>query len=463
MKRTLTRSIFVMVLAFAFIAGLILFTVRISINAGDWIQQNYNGHVSGEGGLEKAGKILDRNDTVLAQTIDGVRYYNDDYTTRLATLHVVGDNSLNISTAVQSMYRSELTGFSYIWGLGLPSSLRSSKDIRLTIDSNVCKDVYNAMGDHKGAVVVYNYKTGEVLCSVSTSTYDPQEPPVITEENEEEYSGIYLDRVLSGSYPPGSTFKIITAAAAIENMPDIYERTFTCNGSIEIGGSEVTCLSSHGDIGFKDGLAYSCNVVFAQLAYELGADTMEKTADKMGLTKSYMIGNTPTVAGKYDLSQAGDNDRAWSGIGQYTVLANPMQMAIMCGTIANGGTTVLPYQVKSISLPFGLPGGEASAKEEESDISEDLAAALDEMMRYNVTTYYGDSMFSGLTVCAKTGTAEVGQGKEPHAWMVGYSQDEDAPLAFAVVIENSGYGYSTAGPIAVTAMQECANVLRQGQ
>ena len=93
-------------------------------------------------------------------------------------------------------------------------------------------------------------------------------------------------------------------------------------------------------------------------------------------------------------------------------------------------------------------------------IDAELAQKLDEYMRYDVTSYYGDDLFPTLTVCAKTGTAEVGEGKEPHAWMVGYSKDEDAPLAFAVIVENGGYGYSTAGPVAVAAMEACASVLR---
>lgn len=460
LKRTLTRSIFVLILTIFFVGGLLLFSVRIFLNASDWIQQNYNGHISGSGGLAQAGEILDRDGEILAQTIDGERHYHENYNTRLATLHVVGDNSLNISTAVQSMYRADLTGFNYVWGLGLPESLRSSKDVKLTIDSGACTQVYEAMGSHRGAVVVYNYKTGEVLCSVSTTTYDPWDPPEITEENEEDYAGAYVDRVLSGQYPPGSTFKIITAAAALENMPDIYERTFYCDGGTVIGGKEVSCLSVHGEIGLKEGFAHSCNAVFAQLADELGNDVMEATAEKMGFTKSYSVSGIPTVAGNYDLSEADANDRGWSGIGQYTNIANPMQMAIMCGTIANGGETVLPFEVKNVTSFFGLPGFNVTGKTEENEISAELAAELDNLMRYNVTSYYGDDMFPSLSVCAKTGTAEVGDGKEPHAWFVGYSQDEDAPLAFAVVVENAGYGYSQAGPIAVTAMEACASILR---
>lgn len=452
MRKTRSRSTMVLIIALLAIVGLCVFIVKIFLNAGQWIQHSYNGHLAGSGGLSSAGEIFDRSGNTLAYSQDGERLYNSDYTTRLSTLHVVGDDSLNISSAIQSSYRSQLIGFNYLWGLGLPSSLKAGGNITLTIDSSACNAAYNALGGHNGAVVVYNYKTGEVLCSVSTPTYDPMDPPEITEDNEKEYDGVYVDKVLAGLYAPGSTFKIITAAAALENIPDIENETFTCNGSTNIGGNEITCMHIHGELTMKEGLAQSCNVVFSELAARLGKDKMTAMAEKLGFNSSVIVNGTETARQVYNVSKADENGLGWSGIGQYTVEANPMQMAIMCGAIANGGTAVLPNEIKSGVMEIN--GGTKDM------IDSDLAAKLDEYMRYDVTSYYGDSMFPSLTVCAKTGTAEVGENKEPHAWMVGYSQDEDAPLAFAVIVENGGYGFSTAGPVAVAAMEACASVLR---
>ena len=451
MRKTRSRSTMVLIIALLAIVGLCVFIVKIFLNAGQWIQHSYNGHLAGSGGLSSAGEIFDRSGNTLAYSQDGERLYNSDYTTRLSTLHVVGDDSLNISSAIQSSYRSQLIGFNYLWGLGLPSSLKAGGNITLTIDSSACNAAYNALGEHNGAVVVYNYKTGEVLCSVSTPTYDPMDPPEITEDNEKEYDGVYVDKVLAGLYAPGSTFKIITAAAALENIPDIENETFTCNGSTNIGGNEITCMHIHGELTMKEGLAQSCNVVFSELAARLGKDKMTAMAEKLGFNSSVIVNSTETARQVYNVSKADENGLGWSGIGQYTVEANPMQMAIMCGAIANGGTAVLPNEIKSGVMEIN--GGTKDM------IDSDLAAKLDEYMRYDVTSYYGDSLFPSLTVCAKTGTAEVGENKEPHAWMVGYSQDEDAPLAFAVIVENGGYGFSTAGPVAVAAMEACASVL----
>lgn len=461
MKRILRRSTLIFAVTIAFIGGMGYLSFQLITNADDWVDQPYNAHISGSGGLEQAGAVFDRNGDVLAQTVDGRRVYNEDTSVRKSLLHVVGDNSLNISTAVQSMYRSQLTGYNLIWGLNMPQTLRKSNDIKLTVDAKTCAAAYDVLSsyDKKGACVVYNYRTGDVICSVSTQAYDPEAPPEITEENESEYDGVYLDNVLSSSYTPGSIFKIVTAAAAIENIPDIFERTWNCSGSEEIGGSDVTCVDVHGTINFEQAMAYSCNVVFAELAVELGSEKMTETAEKIGINLTYDVDGVATSKGHYDVSKANTNQLAWSGVGQYNDQVNPMQMAIICGAIANGGTSTSPHIVNDgaseVLSAIGIKSGFGSREM----FSADTAEKLDQIMRYTITDYYGNDLFGGLTVCAKTGTGEVGKDKEPNAWMVGYSKDEDCPLAFACVVEDSGFGFTYAGPVVEAAMIQAAKSL----
>lgn len=459
MKRILRRSTLIFAVAVAFIGGMGYLAFQLAANAEDWVDQPYNYHVSGSGGLSKAGTIFDRNGVVLAQSVDGERVYNENPSVRKSLLHVVGDNSSNISTAVQSFYRSELTGYSLIWGVNMPDSLRKGNDMTLTVDADVCAAAYDVLEGFgkKGACVVYNYETGEVICSVSTFAYDPNSPPEITEENEDEYEGVYLDNVLSSAYTPGSIFKIVTAAAAIENIPDIDQRVWECTGSEEIGGSDITCVDEHGTINFEQALVHSCNVVFAELAVELGPEKMTAMANKLGINDSYKINEINTEKGQYDVSKADTNQLAWSGVGQYEVKTNPMQMAIICGAIANGGKTKVPYTIKDNSL-FGKIGIN-TAEDTHELFNPTTAQKLDQMMRSAVSDYYGDDIFGGLTVCAKTGTGEIGEGREPNAWMVGYAQDDDCPLAFACVVEEAGFGYSYAGPVAEAAMIKAAEKL----
>lgn len=462
MKRTLQRSTLVLIFTIAFIIGIGFFSVELVLNAKDWVDQPYNAHLSGNGGLEKAGSITARDGTPLAQTVDGKRVYNDDEGVRRALLHTVGDDSLNISTAIQSKYRSNLTGYSLIWGLNMPQSMRTSRDITLTVDAPTCKTAYDALtyrfGEPKrGACVVYNYQTGEVVCSVSTPGYDPADPPRVTEENESEYEGVYLDNVLSSTFTPGSIFKIVTAAAAIENIPDIYQRTWYCEGTETIGGHEVHCYeqTEHGELDLKGAMEHSCNIVFAKLAVELGSDTMNRTAERMGINARFEIDDVSTAQGHYLAPGNDENVLGWTGVGQgvgaYEDKVNPMQMAILCAAVANGGKAVNPTYIKSgsgdVLKEIGIrPGGSHDL------INPDTANQVGDILpQYTM---------GGLSVRAKTGTAEVGNERRPNAWFVGYSTDSDCPLAFACVVEDAGLGSEYAGSVVEATLETAAQRLR---
>lgn len=462
MKRSLRRSTLILIFTIAFIIGIGFFTVELVVNAKDWVDQPYNAHISGNGGLEQAGKITDRNGNTLAETVDGKRRYNEDEGVRKALLHTVGDDSLNISTAIQSKYRSNLTGYSLIWGLNMPQSMRTSQDIALTVDSETCKSAYNVLQSgfeepKHGACVVYNYKTGEVICSVSTPGYDPQDPPEINESNESIYDGVYLDNVLSSTYTPGSIFKIITASAAIENIPDIYERTWYCEGSENIGGHDIHCYNStaHGEITLKEAMEHSCNIAFAKMAIELGSEKMNAAAEKAGINSSFEIDDVLTAKGHYKAPANDENTLGWTGVGQgsgeYEDKVNPMQMAIICGAVANGGDAVIPEYVKSGSGDLLKEIGIKGTQTKNLMNADTARQVADVMPEYEI---------GGLSVRAKTGTAEVREDKESNAWFVGFSTDEDCPLAFACVVEDAGLGDSYARPVVEAALSTAAERLR---
>ena len=461
MKKVLNRSLLTWFLAIAFFIGLGYFVVNLVIHSSEWAQKPMNAHLSVTG-LAQAGDIYDRNGVLLATSIDGERYYSNDYSTRLAMLHTVGDDSVNISTALQSVYRTGLTGYNYILGLGLPDSFRSSSDINTTLDSAACAAAYNAMSknNYKGACVVYNYKTGEVICDVSTPSYDPYEPVTI-KEGDHTYDGVYLDNVISSTYPPGSTFKLVTAAAALETIEGSENRLLYCEGSKIIGGEYVTCVEPHGEINMKDAMAVSCNIYFAELAVELGPEKMTEYAEAMGFNKSFKLDANDIAMSRFSVKDADTAALAWSGVGQYTDMANPMHMAMICSAIANGGTPTEPYILESVNSLFNFKNilTDTHDKNGTRMIKSSTASKLGEMMRFTVSDYYGDSMFGDLHVAAKTGTAEVANG-EPDGWIVGYVTDEGCPLAFAVCIEHGGFGFSSAGPVAYAALAASAKAVR---
>lgn len=461
MKRTRARSLPVLLMTLAFFAGMIYFLVNLTLHSAEWASMPQNEHISDASGLEYAGKILDKNGIILARSVDGKRVYHEDEEIRKSCLHIVGDDSINIATAVQTRYRSELSGYNIIFGLGWPDELKSGRDITLTIDSNVQKAAYQALGKNKGAVILYNYKTGEILCMVSTPAYDPANKPEDINTNDQ-YEGAYINRVLSAAYPPGSTFKLVTSAAGINYLNNIDSREYNCTGKDEIGGKSITCYEPNGQVDLKNALATSCNCYFAHLAVDLGKVQMTTQAEKMGFNKTLIIDGIECAKSIYDVKDANTNHFAWSGVGQHTVMETPINMVMRTAAIANGGVPVMPYFVKSISGQFGMQPDEKTVSNGERMLSVETAQKLAEMMDYTAEVTYGkDSFGESLDVCAKTGTAEISErGDDAHAWVTGFAKDEDCPLAFAVIVENGNSGFGVAIPVAKQVLEAAARSLR---
>lgn len=452
MNNTTKRAYVLYAVLAAFFIGFAILIYMFIANGSDWATKKANQHLYSEGSISAAGSIYDCNGEPLAQTIDGNRRYNELSSVRKATLHTVGDLNGFIATGVQYTYRHTLTGYDFVNGISSIVQYGKGNDIYLTIDAEVCKTAYNALNGRKGAVGVYNYKTGEIICMVSIPTYDPKNKPDDIDTNEK-YEGVYLNRVLSGLYTPGSTFKVITAAGAIENIPDIYQRTFKCTGEYKTGDGTVICNDVHGTVDFEKALNRSCNSAFAQIANELGAEKLTATAQELGFNIELDVEGVASPAESiFNVSEAAKVDLGWAGIGQYTTLANPYHMMTVMGCIANSGSAVEPYVIDYIKTPKGYKDETQSEISEEISLSPEVADKLKSMLRSNVENYYGDKKFPGLEMCGKTGTAQIDDG-EPHSWFVGFSQNSETPYAIAVVVENGGTGLAAAGTVANKVMQ----------
>ncbi len=454
MKHTTGRGFALYALIIAFLAGVVILVATVVLNGGEWAANRANRHVFSNGQIVSAGAIYDRSSEILAKSVNGKRVYNSNKIIRKATLHTVGDAAGFISTGIHSVYKQELSGYSFVDGIYLLKEYGKGSDIHLTIDAKACAAAYNAMGDNKGTVGVYNYKTGEILCMVSTPTYDVENKPDDISKNEDKYEGIYLNRFLSGVYTPGSTFKIITAAGAIENIPDIYTRTFECTGKLQASGGEIICNGTHGIIGFEQAMNKSCNSTFAQIAIELGNDKLAASANTMGFNIPLNMGRINIAISTFDISGANSLDLGWAGIGQYTTLLNPYHMLTLMGAIANSGEGISPFVVDRIVSPSKTVTQRGALNTKTLiQINSGTADKLKELLRSNVKNQYNDSSFPKLQMCGKTGTAEVGEGKEPNAWFAGFSLREDLPLAVVVVIENGGSGSKNAIPVANKVLQ----------
>lgn len=451
MRITSKRALAIYALIGAFLVGVVFLIGGFVLNGETWALKRFNQHLFTGGSLTSAGTIYDTNGTILAQTKNGERVFNDSSRIRKATLHMVGDTAGYISTGIHTIFRSELTGYNLIDGVHRLKEDGEGNNITLTLNADVCATALDALGDRKGTVGVYNYKTGEILCMVSSPTYDPERKPTdIDTDKTGKYDGIYLNRFLSGVYTPGSTFKTVTAISAIDNIPDIFTQKFTCKGKMQTNGGVIYCneKNGHGTLTFEQALNKSCNVAFAQIALQLGAEKLTATAEQLGFNQAMQMDGINIAISKFDLSGADERGIGQAGLGQHTTLVNPYHMLTIMGAIANGGTPVTPYVVKSITTPGGLTLKKGSANTGKAYLSASTASKMVELMRSNTIHFYGDSRFpSGMQICGKTGTGEVGGDKAPHAWFVGFSQNLATPYAFVVVVENGGSGYQQAIPI----------------
>ena len=454
MKKIEKRAFLCLILAAALVLGLGLYVVRYVLYGNRWASFAANRHLYNSQGQLSVGRVLDRDGDVLSWADEeGNRHYYENATVRKATLHAVGDAQGKIGTGALTAFASQLSGYNLFTGAYSP--LGNGNDLYLTLDARLNYIALQALGGRKGAVGIYNYETGEILCMVSSPTYDPLDPPADVEDNPA-YDGVYLNRFLSGTFPPGSVFKTVTLAAAIENIPDLFDRRWTCTGSTNVGGEAITCPHAHGEMDIYDALANSCNGVFGQLAAELGPEVMAKYTQKAGLTSSYSVSGLTSAAGRFDFTGT-TGQLAWAGVGQYNDLANPCAIMTYMGAIANGGKAAVPRLILKVENPLGLPSLPQWTSKTGTLIESSTAATLADIMSRNVIDAYGSGRFPNMDICAKSGTAEVGGGNSPHAWFAGFLRNEDAPYAFVVLVENGGSGADVAGSVAAQVLDALVN------
>lgn len=452
MNRVAARSTIALMLVVVLLGGMCLFSVEYLAKSDDWVIFQGNPHVY-NGVNIGCGVITDRSGILLLDSTDG-RTYASDGSIRKSTIHWLGDRYGYISAPAVTAYASEMAGYDLLNGLYGYGGTGGSAE--LTISAEVQKVAMEALGKKKGVVAVYNYKTGEILCAVSAPNYDPDNVPNIDDSSK--YEGIYLNRFTQTAYIPGSVFKLVTTAAALDSLKNAEELEFTCKGSYEMTGGKVKCTGEHGKIGLKRALQKSCNCYFAQLTEVLGAEKLQKYVEKLKITESVSFDGITTAKGSFSVADASPQQVAWAGIGQHLDTVNPCRFMTFMGVIAGGGEAAEPYIVASAGS--GIIGGyKARTTSTGRLLSRDTAKELAALMRNNVENQYGDDNFPGLTVCAKSGTAEVGGGKEPNAVFAGFCSDKDYPLAFMVVVEDAGSGAKNCVPIISKVLAVCKNLM----
>ncbi|HEX2951232.1 MAG TPA: penicillin-binding protein 2 [Armatimonadota bacterium] len=412
------------------------------------------------------GVIFDRHDTRLAWSAEGKREYTDPRATAAVLgyldpvygrVGVEGDWDLELAGLSQKFTPQDLQRI-------LKDEQPRGNDLALTLDLRLQQAALRALGSHKGAVVALDPTTGGILAMATSPTFDTsrlrQDYPTWSKSDD----GVLRNRATQDLYPPGSTMKVVTAAAALMN--GVSENTrYTCHGKTKLGSTTIVDYHGevHGNIAMTKALAQSCNYYFARTATELGQEKFFATAEAFGFNQRWWtklpdprmlpLEVTESTVAKNLKRRLPLGEFAQMGFGQATVVATPLQIAMVASAIANGGTLMAPYLVSEVRK-----GGtkEVLKKFDSVQIGYPMdalhAEKLTDMMRRVVTSGTGTSAnVSGVTVYGKTGTAQQ-NGGDDHAWFMGFGEIKHGAksqrIAFAVVIERGGTGGRIAAPVA---------------
>jgi penicillin-binding protein A len=403
------------------------------------------------------GRILATDGSVLAQTIDGHRVY----ALGPAIAQVLGYVSVRYGTSgLEAAYDRALTPADTT---GDPltqldeinaafhgkSLVTKGADVVTTIVPGVQRDLYDLLSKHaRAAGVVLDPRTGAVLAIASVPSYDPNDFEASFKQLSTDPHSPLLDRALDGLYPPGSTFKTFTAAAALDSGTVTMDSRFNDPGYFTIG--DFTLHNNEGEAsGYADlttAFALSSNVDFAQIALKMGTDTFYDYLGRwqIGNSLDFQLPAQPAGVPAKDTIVPGE--LAQMGFGQGALLMSPLQMVLIDATIANAGNEPRPYLVRQI-LRDGTPASVYSSGTLASPVSAEVAANVTKMMIAVMQRGTGAPVqLPGVLVAGKTGTATNPLGAS-HSWFIAFAPADKPRVAIAVVVENGGYGADAAGPI----------------
>ncbi|MEV7287881.1 penicillin-binding protein 2 [Streptomyces sp. NPDC093252] len=349
-----------------------------------------------------------------------------------------------------------------------------------TLNAAAQKAAYEGLADRgKGAVAAIEPSTGKILALASYPSYDPATIAGYSDSDDEAWGKLQkkqnpddpmLNRALREVYPPGSTFKVVTAAAALEHglYPDADEKTDSPDPWVMEG--TTTELPNDGNIPCKNAtlrvaLQWSCNTVFGKVGSDLGNEKMLETAQEFGFTTEQFTPVRSTASVFSD--DMNPSQTALSSIGQFNTAATPLQMAMVASAIANDGKLMKPYMVDKLQAPSLDTIEQTDPEELSRPLSSENAQILQSMMETVVNDGTGKSArIDGVTVGGKTGTAQHGvdNSEKPYAWFISYAKtDSGSPVAVAVVVEDENAnrgdisGGGLAAPIAKSVMEAVVN------
>lgn len=445
----------------ALFAGLILyFAFFLQIKSETVINNSYNARLDSFSDRVVRGQILSGDGRVLAQTkVDESGNETRFYPYDSLFAHVVGYSTKG-KTGLESLGSFYLLTSHVNLAEQVLNELSSVKNpgdnIVTTLDVDLQKAAYDALGDRKGAVIAMEPDTGKILAMVSKPDYNPNTlaadwEGLVSGENGE---GQLLNRALQGLYPPGSTFKLVTALEYMREHPeDFRDYHFDCSGYFHYGDYTIKCYheTAHGQQDFTRAFANSCNGAFANLGLTLDLGGLKNTAEQLLFGQPLPL-SLPYSKSSYGLKPGADPWQVLqTSIGQGVTQITPMHNAMIAATVANGGTLMKPYLIDHVENVGGDVIRKFMPESCGSLMTAEESAALTELMRAVVTEGTGSAVRTdAYAVAGKTGSAEFDRDKETHAWFIGFAPAESPRLVVSVIVEEGGSGGKVAAPIART-------------
>lgn len=411
----------------------------------DIIRSPYNARQDSYADRVVRGKILDKEGNVLAQTNvseDGTETREYPYGNMFA--HVVG-YSVQGKSGLESGENFELLTSNAFFLEKIKNEFQDKKNmgdsVVTTLNLELQEAAYDALGNYKGAVVVMEPSTGKILAMVSKPDFDPNTVAENWDFLNTDQDSVLLNRATQGQYAPGSTFKVVTALEYMRENPDYENYGYNCTGAIEKDGVTIRCYNGHvhGQVGFQDSLAYSCNTSFSNIGLSLDIKNFRETSKEL-LFNSKLPSVLPYSKSSFSLEPgAGSADKMMTAMGQGKTQVSPYHMALITSAIANGGTLMKPYLVDSVTNYTGAVIDKNKPEKYKSLMTSEDAAKLKQYMSA-VVDYGTASVLSGqsYTAAGKTGTAEYSSDKEKdHSWFIGMTNVDNPELVISVIIESS--------------------------
>lgn len=469
MEKQNRRIIHVLIFLSLLFLSIIVYLTYFEIFQKDRIlTSSYNRRQWEQEDTTQRGAILDRNGIRLAYSKGAGSGQERVYPYGRLYSQVIGYNSREYGKSqLEAQYNNELLNiweFSPIPGLQsiLTGDKKTGNNLYLTLDHELQKKAEQLIGGRNGAIVVMRPATGEILAMVSKPDFDPSSAKLKQswQEMVESPDHPFLPRATQGLYAPGSTFKVLISAAALDNGigGGIYED----KGSVNIDGMIISNFDGHayGSIDLSDALAVSSNVVFAQIGAELGEKNIRDIMSRAGMNREIPF-DLNVSQSRFPYKGMSRTELAAVGIGQGKLQVTPLFMAMIASGIANDGVMMKPYLVDRVEAPGGTVIRTAQPEVFSRLMSQETAAKVSEMMQNVVKTGTGKSAaIKGVSVAGKTGTAQneltgVRKNSE-HAWFISFAPADDPQVAVSVVLEYGGStGGKAAAPIARELMRLC--------